>query len=249
MMRQHHPQACGGNHARTHGRCAGSGIIPGMSLSPGFPLRPPGEARRAASRRGLLLAGAAAWLAPAPALLQARERLRPTPSQTEGPFYPPSLPVDHDGDLLRVGAATYARGMPAWVEGSVRAVDGERLAGAVVEIWQCDADGRYHHPAERERADPAFQGFGRVRADAQGRWRFRTLRPAPYSGRTPHIHVKVRLDRIELLTTQLYVQGDPGNERDFLWRRLNEADRRALTVPFVRDGDVLRAEFPIVVEA
>lgn len=104
-------------------------------------------------------------------------------------------------------------------------------------------------PADSSQADPAFQGFGRVRVGRDGRYRFRTLRPAPYSGRTPHIHVKVRLDRLELLTTQLYVAGDPGNEQDFLWRRLNEVGRAALTVPFVPGADGLRARFPIVVQA
>ena len=106
--------------------------------------------------------------------------------------------------------------------------------GAVVEIWQCDQNGRYHHPRDGGQADPAFQGFGRTAVDADGRYQFKTMRPAPYSGRTPHIHVKVKLDKLELLTTQLYVADDPGNDRDGLWRRLRNAeDRAALTVPFV----------------
>ena len=71
----------------------------------------------------------------------------------------------------------------------------------------------------------------------------------PYTGRTPHIHVKVRLDRQELLTTQLYVAGDPGNERDGLWRRMNEEARAAVTVPFTPGSDGLRATFPIAVQA
>jgi protocatechuate 3,4-dioxygenase beta subunit len=122
------------------------------------------------------------------------------------------------------------------------------VQGAVVEIWQCDHAGHYHHPGDGNRADPAFQGFGRVSVGRDGRYRFRTLRPAPYGGRTPHIHVKVRLDRMELLTTQLYVAGDPGNERDFLWRRLDAAGRAALTVPFAPGVDGLRAHFPITVQ-
>jgi protocatechuate 3,4-dioxygenase beta subunit len=59
----------------------------------------------------------------------------------------------------------------------------------------------------------------------------------------------VRLERRELLTTQLYVADDAGNERDFLWRRLNAQDRAALTVPFVPGADGLRANFPIIVQA
>ena len=177
------------------------------------------------------------------------QSLRRTPSQTEGPFYPVELPRDSDGDLLRNGSVQYARGQPAWVEGQVLDVHGKPVAGALVEIWQCDEAGHYHHPGDGGRADPAFQGFGRVAVGADGRYRFRTIRPVPYSGRTPHIHVKVKLERRELLTTQLYVQGDAGNERDFLWRRLSPEDRAALTVPFKPGDGGLHASFPIVVAA
>lgn len=174
---------------------------------------------------------------------------QPTPSQTEGPFYPVSLPKDSDFDLLRNGTQDYRRGQPAWVEGSVTDLQGKPVAGAQVEIWQCDEAGHYHHPGDGGKADPAFQGFGRVTVGADGRYRFRTIRPAAYSGRTPHIHVKVKLGSRELLTTQLYVAGDPHNERDFLWRNLRPAARTALTVPFQPSGDGLRADFPIVLAA
>lgn len=174
---------------------------------------------------------------------------RPTPAQTEGPFYPVALPADSDADLLRNGALNYATTQPAWVEGTVTDIDGRALRGAQVEIWQCDEAGHYHHPGDGDRADRAFQGFGRVAVDADGRWRFRTIRPVPYSGRTPHIHVKVKLASRELLTTQLYVEGAPGNARDGLWRRLSEPERAALTVPFERAPDGWRASFPIVVAA
>ncbi len=118
---------------------------------------------------------------------------RLTPAQTEGPFYPVSFPKDSDFDLLRNGALDYRRGQPAWVEGTVTDPQGRPVAGAQVEIWQCDEAGHYHHPGDRGSADPAFQGFGRVTVGADGSYRFRTIRPAPYSGRTPHIHVKVKL--------------------------------------------------------
>nr|HPK34035.1 intradiol ring-cleavage dioxygenase [Ottowia sp.] len=89
----------------------------------------------------------------------------------------------------------------------------------------------------------------RVSVGADGRWAFRTIRPAPYSGRTPHVHVKVRLGRHELLTTQLYVAGDPGNARDFLWRGLDDAGRAALTQPWRPSADGLRAHYALVVQA
>jgi protocatechuate 3,4-dioxygenase beta subunit len=174
---------------------------------------------------------------------------QPTPRQTEGPFYPVNLPRDSDFDLLRNGSLAYARGQPAWVEGSVTDLQGKPVSGAQVEIWQCDDAGHYHHPGDGGKADPAFQGFGRVTVGADGRYRFRTIRPVAYSGRTPHIHVKVKLASRELLTTQLYVAGDPHNERDFLWRNLGPEGRAALTVPFQQGGDGLRANFPIIVTA
>ena len=189
----------------------------------------------------------ALWLGPR---AQPAPRRTLTPAQTEGPFYPVMLPADSDADLLRSGTrAPYRGGQPAWVEGTVSDADGRPVAGAHVEIWQCDEHGRYHHPGDGDRADAAFQGFGRVAVGADGRYRFRTIRPVPYSGRTPHIHVKVKLGARELLTTQLYVEGDPGNARDGIWRRLDEAGRAAVTVPFERGSDGLQARFPIVVAA
>jgi protocatechuate 3,4-dioxygenase, beta subunit len=160
------------------------------------------------------------------------------------------MPADTDFDLLRSGARSYTQGTGAWVSGSVTDVEGKPVGGAAVEIWQCDNDGHYHHSGDGNRADPAFQGFGRVLVGADGGYRFRTLRPVAYGGRAPHIHVKVKLGARELLTTQLYVAGDPGNERDGLWRYLRDpADREALTVPFVAGTDGLQAKFPIVVAA
>jgi protocatechuate 3,4-dioxygenase beta subunit len=188
----------------------------------------------------------ALWLG---ARAQAPAARRATPAQTEGPFYPVKLPADSDNDLLRNGSLNYAGGEPAWLDGTVTDLDGKPLAGAWVEIWQCDQSGHYHHPGDGDRADRAFQGFGKVSADAQGRWRFRTIRPVPYSGRTPHIHVKVKLGTRELLTTQLYVEGAPANARDFLWRSLPEPDRAALTRPFERAPDGWKASFPIIVAA
>ena len=172
-----------------------------------------------------------------------------TPSQTEGPFYPVTLPRDSDYDLLKNGNLSYGRGQPAWVAGSVTDLAGKPLAGAQVEIWQCDEAGHYHHPGDGGRADPAFQGFGRVTVGADGRYRFRTIRPVAYGGRTPHIHVKVKLAGRELLTTQMYVAGDPHNERDGIWRRLAEPERAAVTVPFSVGSDGLQATFAIVVAA
>lgn len=209
----------------------------------------PGTEHACLSRRSVaaaLVAAPALWLGARAQPVPARMA---TPSQTEGPFYPVRLPADADNDLLRNGTLNYRGGQPTWVDGVVTDLDGKPLRGAQVEIWQCDENGHYHHPGDGDRADAAFQGFGRVSVGADGSYRFRTIRPAPYTGRTPHIHVKVKLGARELLTTQLYVAGDAGNARDFLWRNLSPAARNAVTVPFERDADGLRARFPIAVAA
>lgn len=193
-----------------------------------------------------------AALVAAPALLvqpaAAQARAMPTPRQTEGPYYPMNIPADSDGDLLRNGMLRYPQGEAVWVEGRVTDTQGVPLSGGTVEIWQCDADGHYHHPGDGGKAAEAFQGFGRVVLGRDGQYRFRTIRPAPYTGRTPHIHFKVRLPGRELLTTQMYVAGDSGNARDYLWSRLSEKDRAALTVRFAPSADGVRGEFPIVVQ-
>ena len=193
-----------------------------------------------------LVAAPALWLG---ARAQPSQPPRPTPSQSEGPFYPVALPKDSDFDLLRNGALPYPQGEPAWLDGVVTDLAGKPVRGARVDIWQCDHAGHYHHPGDGGQADARFQGFGRVVTGADGSYRFRTIRPAPYPGRTPHIHVKVRLGSRDLLTTQLYVAGEPHNARDFLWRSLRDADRAALTVPFIPGTDGLRANFPIVLRA
>ena len=194
-----------------------------------------------------LVIAPAMWLGVRAQPAQSVSALRATPSQTEGPFYPVALPKDADFDLLRNGDQNYPKGQSAWVEGIVSDLAGKPVTGAQVDIWQCDHDGHYHHPGDGGKADPRFQGFGRVTVGSDGSYRFRTLRPMAYAGRTPHIHVKVRLGTRELLTTQLYVAGDAGNAQDFLWRRLNEPDRAALTIPFAQGSDGLKARFPIIV--
>jgi protocatechuate 3,4-dioxygenase beta subunit len=148
--------------------------------------------------------------------------LVPTPEQTEGPFYPSGFPADIDNDLVQVrGQAAQAMGQVLHLHGRVLDPGGGARSGAIVEIWQCDAQGLYDHPRQpgRDRRDTAFQGYGRMLVDAGGRYTFRTLKPVAYPGRTPHIHLKVATSDGRALTTQLYVAGDPQNERDGVFRR------------------------------
>jgi protocatechuate 3,4-dioxygenase beta subunit len=176
----------------------------------------------------------------------------PTPAQTEGPFYPDKLPLDRDNDLLQVdGATVQAKGVVTHLGGRVLDPHGRPVAGAVVEIWQCDANGIYLHTrgGDRARIDAGFQGFGTCRTGADGAYRFRTIRPVAYPGRTPHIHVLVRHGGRGLLTTQCYVNGDPGNERDGVLRGLAPEERKLLLTDFLpKDGTAgeLAARFDLV---
>jgi len=168
------------------------------------------------SRRGLLLGASVLPLSSAFAADAV-----PTPNQTEGPFYPTAFPADMDNDLVQVrGQQARAMGQVLHLEGRVVGVDGRPLGGTLVEIWQCDAQGIYDHPRQpgRDRRDAAFQGYGRVMADADGKYSFRTLKPVAYPGRTPHIHLKAASGGGRLLTSQFYIAGDPQNERDFVFR-------------------------------
>ena len=160
----------------------------------------------------------------------------PTPGQTEGPFYPrPSMRfADIDNDLVKIaGVVRQAGGEVVHLTGRVLDREGAPVSDARVEIWQCDVNGRYMHTGDRGGAprDPAFQGFGHDVTDDQGRYRFRTIKPVVYPGRTPHIHVKV-LTGDMTLTTQFYLDGDPDNARDVLWRRLSKAERAAVAMVF-----------------
>ena len=160
-----------------------------------------------------------------------------TPRQTEGPFYPDTLPLDTDNDLLILNERlTPAVGDITHLSGRVLSGAGEPVRNAVVEIWQVDHHGAYLHSrtANRERRDANFQGFGRFLTGTSGEYYFRTIRPVPYPGRTPHIHVKVKRGDRELLTTQCYIKGHPQNERDGLLRGIRDARaRESVIVDFV----------------
>jgi protocatechuate 3,4-dioxygenase beta subunit len=172
------------------------------------------------ARRSLLV-GIGAGLLPLSSAFAADSDSVPTPRQTEGPFYPTAFPADMDNDLVQVGGQqARAIGQVLHLEGRVLGLDGRPLGGTLVEIWQCDAQGIYDHPRQpgRDRRDAAFQGYGRMMADAEGKYSFRTLKPVAYPGRTPHIHIKAANGGGRLLTSQFYIAGDPQNERDFVFR-------------------------------
>ena len=149
-----------------------------------------------------------------------------TPRQTEGPFYPDKLPLDTDNDLLIINETiTPAVGEITHLTGKILDAAGNPLKSAVVEIWQCDASGAYLHSgtANNQKRDKNFQGFGRFVTSSSGEYYFRTIKPVPYPGRTPHIHYKIKHKGKELLTTQCYVKGHPQNAKDGVLRGIKDA--------------------------
>ena len=189
-----------------------------------------------------------------PGRLLRAEELLPTPPITEGPFYPRELPLDDDNDLTQIkGQNGLAKGIILDLAGRVLDPRGRPVRNAQVEIWQCNAFGRYHHPDDHSSApvDANFQGFGKTVTDAEGRYRFRTIKPVPYPGRTPHIHFKLAGRDFGSLTTQMFVAGEPLNERDFLYRAIrDERVRKAMAVQLAPSdpaaGASLRGTFDIV---
>jgi len=159
-----------------------------------------------------------------------------TPAQTAGPFYPLLFPADSDNDLVQIaGHGGTAKGTVTYVTGRVLDPAGRPRSGARVEIWQCDANGRYHYVRDGRVDGPLdenFQGYGQTVTDAAGNYRFRTIRPVPYPGRTPHIHFAVSGAGLPRFTTQMYVAGEPLNERDGVLMGIRDPAARArLIVP------------------
>jgi protocatechuate 3,4-dioxygenase beta subunit len=212
------------------------------------------RAPRRVARRALLRAAAVPLALPlAPVAAQpAGGALAPTPRQSRGPFYPPDPPKDAGPDLVMERDGRRAAGDLVRLDGRVIDTAGRPLAGTLVELWQCNAAGRYHHPNDSSAApiDPLFAGYGRAIATADGRWRFRTIRPVPYPGRTPHIHLQFTAPGGRTLVTQLYVRDEPANARDGLLARLSAAERERLTAPFERMADgTYQAAFEAVLPA
>ncbi len=198
-------------------------------------------------RRALTLLSAS----PFASIVSASAAAGRTPTATEGPFYPtPRMRfTDADNDLVKIAdIVEEAGGEVIVLRGRVRNMDGQPVVGARVEIWQCDANGRYLHTGDRSGSvarDPSFQGFGHVVTEADGAYAFRTIKPVPYPGRTPHIHVKV-IHRGRELTTQFYIAGHKQNAGDWLFQRMSPKDQRSVSMVFANAAGGLETSVDIV---
>lgn len=219
-------------------------------IKAGMPRPPQGTTvnqKSGMNRRELLGAGIALPLgALASPSHAAGDTCGPTPRQTSGPFYPLHDQVDKDLDLTRLtGHDQPAAGEVIRVQGRVLDADCKPVAGALVDLWQADSNGRYSHPADPNpaRRDPNFQGWGQVVTDAGGRYGFRTIKPAAYpleflngqpvekaGYRTPHIHFRVSKRGYREFATQMYFDGEALNENDILLNRVPVAERPKLVI-------------------
>lgn len=197
---------------------AANGYDPGMSID-----------RR--SFLGSSALGAAAFSVPG----EFAQRLTETPDLAEGPFYPDTLPLDTDNDLLVLNdSLTPAVGTITHLSGRILSAAGEPVRNAFVEIWQVDNHGSYLHSQGEwpEGRDANFQGYGRFLTDVRGQYYFRTVRPVPYGDRVPHVHLAVSRNGRRLLSTQILIAGYRGNEKDGVVRRLDAEQLAAVCAEY-----------------
>ncbi len=204
---------------------------------------------KAITRREILgMAAALGGLAltqPMSSVLAQEAKRQLTPEQIMGPFYPIIRPLDHDADLTVIkGKQRPAEGKVIHLTGRVLNIKGEPVRGAKVELWQANTHGRYDHPTDTNPAplDPNFQGYGVQITDAEGRYRFKTIKPGAYPvgpnwARPPHIHFDI-MGKNDRLVTQLYFPGEPLNEKDDIFNQLGSYKDAAIGKLLPRAKDV-----------
>lgn len=203
------------------------------------------------------------------------QQLLLTPRQTEGPYYPSQLPLDRDNDLIIINdSLTPAVGEITHLSGKILDQSGNPINNALVEIWQTDNNGIYldqlqngnrgggfggrrgrgrggYANNDATKWDSNFQGYGSFITGSTGEYYFRTIKPTLYPGRTKHIHFAITTKGLNKWTTQCYVRGEPGNERDSVLRRIgNLAARESVIVDFepIKGSSIgeLQARFDII---
>ena len=187
--------------------------------------------RREILKMSAVLAGSRVIFSTKPA--SAETELQRTPGQILGPFYPLGE-LSQNADLTSVpGRPGRAEGQVLNVLGRVLSLSGEPVRDAKVEVWQANAYGRYSHPSDTNPAplDPNFEGAAVLTTDSEGRYRFKTIKPAAYPAgpnltRPAHIHFQVS-GRQDRLVTQMYFENDPYNQTDPF---LNSAGRKELLI-------------------
>jgi protocatechuate 3,4-dioxygenase beta subunit len=173
------------------------------------------------------------------------EALKRTPGEILGPFYPVIKRVEQGADLtVMPGKPGRAAGEVIHVMGRVLNVEGQPVRGARVELWQANSHGRYTHPSDTNPAplDPNFEGFAAQMTDAEGRYRFKTIKPGAYPAagnwiRPPHLHFEVT-GRINRLVTQMYFPGEPLNDKDILLQGLRANREGAIAKMLPPTADV-----------
>ncbi|MFN2532509.1 MAG: protocatechuate 3,4-dioxygenase [Pyrinomonadaceae bacterium] len=158
-----------------------------------------------------------------------------TPSIILGPFYPQIKPPEQDADLtVLAGRQRRAEGKIVYLSGRVLNLKGEPVSGAKISIWQANTYGRYSHKSDMNTAplDPNFQGFGSRTTDAEGRYRFKTIKPGAYPApvvgmRSPHVHFEVQA-KYDRLITQMFFPNEALNEQDHFLQFVKGSYREAV---------------------
>ncbi|TLU61348.1 protocatechuate 3,4-dioxygenase [Thalassotalea litorea] len=179
-----------------------------------------------------------------------------TPQQTEGPFFPTQGQKDVDLDLTHIhGHPNKAKGTVIKVSGRVTDQLGQPVALALIDVWQANSYGKYHHELDQRRVkiDENFQGWGTIQTDDDGYYHFLSIKPGPYPAdgkwmRPPHVHFKVAKRGYRELTTQMYFSGESLNQKDLLLLELSEQEQKLLIVDFEQDSQkqYLNGRFDIV---
>lgn len=158
--------------------------------------------------------------------------------------------ADHDIDLTSIkGNKGIAKGKKLLLSGIITDENCKPIQGAVVEIWQANHFGKYHHEFDNKgEEDPNFQGWGQAITNAKGEYKFKTIVPGLYGYRARHIHLKISKRGYHELTTQLYFDGEERNKTDGILNNFPHEDQQQIIRPMVADGDINKMEFNISID-